>query len=158
MRWVPASGSGPMSLMTSPVRVLRGISHRDDAAHRGAYQDERVEPEPGSELGQIARLIGVAVGAGRGPGTLAVTADIEREDAIAILEMPGERVERVRTPGVAVDADDRRGRGLAPFEVMQGKIVHPQRLAQGLHRDRHRQPPSPSLAGREIASSLRSSQ
>src|SRR3984893_674046 len=125
-----------------PVRVLRGISHRDDAAHRGADQDKLSEPEPSGELGQVAGLIGVAVGAGRGPRALAVTADIEREDAIAILEVPGERVEGVCTPGVAVDADDRRGRGLAPFEVMQGKIVHPQRLAQGLHRSRHRQPPS----------------
>src|SRR6202011_2101752 len=141
-----------------PVRVLRGISHRDDAAHRGAYQDELVEPEPGSELGQIARLIGVAVGAGGRPGALPVTAPVEGEDAIAILEVPGERVERVRTPGVAVDADDWRSLSLAPFEVMQGETVHPQRLAQGLHRDRHRQPPSPSLAGREIALSLRSSQ
>src|SRR5438105_418981 len=83
------------------------------------------------------RLIGVAVGSARRPGALAVAAHIEGEDAIAVLEMPGERVERIRTRGVAVHADDRRRVGLAPFEIVQGELVDPQGLAQGLHRGRH---------------------
>ena len=58
-------------------------------------------------------------------------AHIESEDMKPVLEVPGERVERVGTPGIAVHADDRRSIGLAPFEVMQGEIVHPQGLAGG---------------------------
>ena len=106
--------------------------------HRGADQHELVEAELLGEFRQILRLIFVAVGAGRRPGALAVPADIEGQDAIAVVKVPGWRAESVRTPGIAVDADDRRGGGLAPFEVMQGKIADPQGLADGLCQGVHR--------------------
>jgi hypothetical protein len=108
-----------------PVAILGSIGHRDDAAHRGADQHELVEFEPLGELRQVLRLILIAIGAGRGPGALPVPAHIEREDVKPILEVPGERVERVGASRVAVDAHDWRGVGLAPFEVVQGEIVDP---------------------------------
>src|SRR5215469_1333437 len=99
--------------------MLCGVGHCNDAAHRGADQRELFEPEPVGKRRQISGLIGVLVRPGRRPGALAVTAHIERKDAIAMLELPGERVERLSAGRVAMNADDRRRMTLPPFEVME---------------------------------------
>src|SRR5262249_43929048 len=60
----------------------------------------------------------------------------------AILDVPGKRVECIGAARVAVDADDRRGVGLAPFDIVQGEAVDPPGLAPGLLRCRHESPPT----------------
>src|SRR5205823_10769741 len=90
-----------------PVGILRGVDHRDDAAHRGADQYKAADAELIDERRQIAGLIGVLVGVVLRPGALAVAAHIHRNNVRAILDPPRQRVERLGARCVTVHADDR---------------------------------------------------
>jgi len=56
----------------------------------------------------------------------------------AVLEMPGERVERLGTRGIAVHANDRQCPGPAPFEIMEAEAVGREAAAGGLCGHGHR--------------------
>ena len=129
-----------------PVGMLRGIDHRDDAAHRGADQHEPVDPEPIDQRGEIAGLIGILVGAVRRPGALAMAAHIHRDEVGAVLDPPGQRVERLGARCVAVHADDRQCAGPRPIRDSAGEARSPPAyFVRRLQSRRHGRPPS-SLA------------
>ena len=90
------------------------------------------EAEPVGEGCQVAGLVAIGVGAARRPRALAMAAHIQRDDMEAVAEMPGEAVERVGAAGIAVHADERRRRRIAPIEVVQLKTVYRDPLARRL--------------------------
>ena len=104
--------------------MLHRVRHRDDAAHRGAEQNEPAEAEPIDESREVAGLVAIGVGAVRRPRALAMAAHIQRDDMEAVAEPPREAVERVGAAGIAVHADQRRRRCVAPIEVVQSQPAH----------------------------------
>ena len=99
------------------------VGHGDDAAHRGADQRESREAELVDDRGEIADLVTVLIRAGGRPGALSVTAHVHRDEVVAIVEAPRERVEGLRARRVAVDAHDRRRAGIAPVEIVHAQSV-----------------------------------
>ena len=68
------------------IRVRSRVCHRDDATHRGADQREPGESKLLHDAGEVADLVPVLVGPGRGPGTLPVAAHVGRDDVEAIMK------------------------------------------------------------------------
>jgi hypothetical protein len=61
-----------------------------------------------------------------------VAAHIEGDDVKAVAELSGERVERLRAPGIAMDANHGRRIGISPIEIMHAQIVDRQGLIRRL--------------------------
>jgi hypothetical protein len=121
-----------------PVRMVGGVGHRDDAAHRRADEDEPAQSQPVDKRRQIAGLVGVLVGARRRPGALAMAAHIHRDHMEAPGQMPRQCVERLGARGIAVHAHDRRRLGPAPIEIVQSQTVDGRLPARRLQRLGHR--------------------
>ena len=120
-----------------PVRMLPGVGHRDDPAHRRSDQGESSQRQRVQECGQIADLILVLVGAGRGPRALAMAAHVGGDETEPVLEAPGRAVERLGARRVAVHAHDRRGAGRAPVEIVDAQAVELDGLARRSGRRHH---------------------
>jgi len=117
-----------------PVRMCTGVGHRDDPAHRGSDQGESSQRQRVHERSQIADLILVLVGAGRGPRTLAMAAHVGGDETEPVLEVPGRCVERLGARRVAVHAHDRLGAGRAPVEIVDAHAVELDGLARRSER------------------------
>src|SRR5262245_30915311 len=93
------------------------IGHRDDPAHPGADQREVPKCDPVDKGREVTCLICVMVCASR-PPAVAMTTQIDSEDVKSILELPRERVKRLRRRRIPVHTYHYRHPGFAPFEVM----------------------------------------
>ena len=135
-----------------PVRMRAGVGHRDDPAHRRSDQGESSQRQRVHERSQIADLILVLVGAGRGPRALAMAAHVGGDETEPVLEVPGRRIERLGARRVAVHAHDRRGAGRAPVEIVDAQAVELDSLAGRSGRRHHVLSPAASGTGRRSRS------